>query len=108
MTVMSDLIERGGIPEGYQVEIFDGRVIMTPHSPERCWTVSDVTDAVKASGIARERVFGNVLVRFPGENDATPDLTIVRFDAERRRNSYPCIDVLAMVEVPSEPEDEKD
>ncbi|GHE74259.1 hypothetical protein GCM10018782_54980 [Streptomyces griseoaurantiacus] len=108
MTVMSDLIERGGIPEGYKVEVFDGRVIMTPQSPEQDWTVSDVKDAVKAAGIARERVFGDVLVSFPGENDAAPDLTVVGFDAERRGNSYSCLDVLAVVEVPSEPEDEKD
>jgi hypothetical protein len=105
---MSDLIERGGIPEGYKVEIFDGRVIMTPQSPERHWTVSDVEDAVKAGGIARERVFGGVLVTFPGENDAAPDLTIVGFDAERRKNSCSCLDVLMVAEVPSEPEDEKD
>lgn len=108
MSVMSDLIERGGIPEGYKVEVFDGRVIMTPQSPEQDWTVSDVKDAVKASGIARERVFGDVLITFPGENDAAPDLTVVGFDAERRRNSYSCLDVLAVVEVPSEPDDEKD
>ncbi|WP_405769009.1 Uma2 family endonuclease [Streptomyces sp. NBC_01538] len=108
MTVMSDLVKRGGIPEGYKVEVFDGRVIMTPRSPEQDWTVSDVKDAVKAAGIARERVFGDVLVTFPGENDAAPDLTIVDFDAERRKNSYSCLDVLAVVEVPSEPEDEKD
>ncbi|WP_406172609.1 Uma2 family endonuclease [Streptomyces sp. NBC_00996] len=105
---MSDLIERGGIPGGYKIELFDGRVIMTPQSRERDWTVSDVKDAVKAAGIARERVFGDVLVTFPGENDAAPDLTIVGCDAERRKNSYSCIDVLAVVEVPSEPEDEKD
>ncbi len=80
---------------------------MTPRSPEQDWTVSDVKDAVKAAGIARERVFGDVLVTFPGENDAAPDLTVVGFDAERRGNSYSCLDVLAVVEVPSEPEDEK-
>ena len=108
MSVMSELIERGAVPEGYKVEVFDGRVIMTPQSPERDWTVSDVKDAVKASGIARERAFGDVLITFPGENDAAPDLTIVGFDAERRKNSYSCLDVLAVVEVPSEPEDEKD
>ncbi|WP_220213398.1 Uma2 family endonuclease [Streptomyces shenzhenensis] len=105
---MSDLIERGGIPEGFKVEVFDGRVIMTPQSPEQDWTVSDVKDAVKAAGIARERVFGDVLITFPGENDAAPDLTIVGFDAERRKNSYSCLDVLAVVKVPSEPGDEKD
>jgi Uma2 family endonuclease len=108
VSVMSELIERGAVPEGYKVEVFDGRVIMTPQSPEQDWTVSDVKDAVKASGIARERVFGDVLITFPGENDAAPDLTIVDFDAERRKNSYSCLDVLAVVEVPSEPEDEKD
>ena len=42
MSIMSDLIGRGGIPEGFKVEVFDGRVIMTPQSPERDWTVSDV------------------------------------------------------------------
>ncbi|MCD9873639.1 Uma2 family endonuclease [Streptomyces guryensis] len=105
---MSDLIERGGIPEGFKVEVFGGRVIMTPQSPERHWTVRDVESAVSAAGIARERVFGDVLITFPGENDAAPDLTIIGFDAERRKNSYSCIDVLAVVEVPSEPEDEKD
>lgn len=108
MSIMNDLIERDGIPEGFKVEVFDGRVIMTPQSPEQDWTVSDVKDAVKAAGIARERVFGDVLITFPGENDAAPDLTIVGFDAERRRDSYSCLDVLAVVEVPSEPDDEKD
>ncbi|MEU9183968.1 hypothetical protein AB0D14_05250 [Streptomyces sp. NPDC048484] len=61
---MSELIERGGVPEGYKVEVFDGRVIMTPQSPERHWTVRDVEGAVTAAGIARERVFGDVLVTF--------------------------------------------
>jgi hypothetical protein len=88
---MSDLIERGGIPEGYKVEVFDRRVIMTPQSPERDWTVSDVKDVVKAAGIARERVFGDVLITFPGENDAAPHLTIVGFDAERRRTATPVL-----------------
>ncbi|WP_435211476.1 hypothetical protein [Streptomyces sp. bgisy034] len=88
MSVMSDLIERGAVPEGYKIEVFDGRVIMTPHSPEQDWTVSDVKDAVKTAGIARERVFGDVLITFPGENDAAPDLTVIGFDAERRKNSY--------------------
>ncbi|MEV0639644.1 Uma2 family endonuclease [Streptomyces sp. NPDC050619] len=105
---MGDLIERGAVPEGYKVEVFDGRVIMTPSSPEQDWTVSDAKDAVRAAGIAREPVYGDVVITFPGENDAAPDLTIVGFDAERRKNSYSCIDVLAVVEVPSEPEDEKD
>ncbi|MFI9610452.1 Uma2 family endonuclease [Streptomyces sp. NPDC052023] len=108
MSVMSDLIERGAVPEGYQIEVFDGRVIMTPQSPEQDWTVSDVKDAVKTAGIARERVFGDVLITFPGENDAAPDLTVIGFDAERRKNGYSCVDVLAVVEVPSEPDDEKD
>jgi Uma2 family endonuclease len=108
MTVMSDLIERGGIPEGYKVEVFDGMVIMTPQSPEQDWTVSDVRDAAKAAGIARERILADVLIAFPGENDAAPDLTIVRSDAERRKNSYSCVDVLAVVEVTSEPDDQKD
>ena len=105
---MSDLIERGGIPEGFRVDVFDGRVIMTPRSPEQYWTASEVAEAVQAAGIARERVFGNVLISFPGENDAAPHLTIVGFDAERQKNSYSCLDVLAVVEVPSEPDDEKD
>ncbi|HEY8981759.1 MAG TPA: Uma2 family endonuclease [Streptomyces sp.] len=108
MSVMSDLIERGAVPEGYKIEVFDGRVIMTPQSPEQDWTVSDVKDAVKTAGIARERVFGDVLITFPGENDAAPDLTVIGFDAERRKNSYSCVDVLAVLEVASEPDDEKD
>jgi len=108
MSVMSDLIERGAVPDGYKIEIFDGRVIMTPRSPEQHWTVSDVMDAVKTAGIARERVFGDVLITFPGENDAAPDLTVIGFDAERRKNSYSCVDVLAVLEVASEPDDEKD
>ncbi len=42
MTVMDDLLERGAVPEGYKVEIFDGEVIMTPQSPEQDWTVDEV------------------------------------------------------------------
>lgn len=70
--------------------------------------MADVGNAVKAAGIARDRVFGDVLVTFSGENDAAPDLTVIGFDAERRKNSYSCLDVLMVAEVPSEPEDEKD
>ncbi|MFB6555710.1 hypothetical protein [Streptomyces sp. NPDC056405] len=66
MSVMSELIERGAVPEGYKVAVSDGRVIMTPRTPEQDWTVSDVRDAVKASGTARERVSGDVLIAFPG------------------------------------------
>ncbi|MFJ2233008.1 hypothetical protein [Streptomyces sp. NPDC087859] len=62
---MSDLIERDGIPEGCKAEVFDGSVIMAPQSPEQDWTVSGVKDAVKAAGIARERVFGNGSSRSP-------------------------------------------
>lgn len=56
----------------------------------------------------RSRAMPVAPVTFPGKNDSAPDLTIVDFDAERRKNSYSCLDVLAVVEVPSEPEDEKD
>ncbi|MFI8929010.1 hypothetical protein ACIG3E_15200 [Streptomyces sp. NPDC053474] len=48
-------IARGAAPEGYKAEVFDGRVIMTPQSPERDWTVTDVKDAVKAAEVPRER-----------------------------------------------------
>ncbi len=108
MTVMDDLLARGAVPEGYKVEIFDGTVIMTPQSPEQYWTVLEVHAAAKAADIARERIFGDVLVRFPGENDAAPDLTIVADGAGRHGQTYDCIDVLAVVEVTSEPDDEKD
>ncbi|WP_369207012.1 Uma2 family endonuclease [Streptomyces sp. PU-14G] len=105
---MDDLLARGAVPEGYKVEIFDGEVIMTPQSPEQDWTLDEVRAAVRAAGIPRERVFGDVLVRFPGENDAAPDLAIVSDGATRHGNSYDCIDVLAVVEVTSRPDDDKD
>ncbi|MFE9331299.1 Uma2 family endonuclease [Streptomyces sp. NPDC006925] len=105
---MDDLLERGAVPEGYKVEIFDGEVIMTPRSPEQFWTVSEVRSAVRRAAISRERVFSDVLVRFPGENDAAPDLTILAEGAERRGNSYNCVEVLAVLEVPSRPDDGKD
>ncbi len=108
MTVMDDLLERGAVPEGYKVEIFDGEVLMTPRSPEQFWTVSEVQAAARAVGISRERVLGDVLVRFPGENDAAPDLAIVADAAGRHKNSYDCIDVLLVVEVVSRADDDKD
>lgn len=107
MSVMDDLV-RGVVPEGYKIELFEGRVIMTPRSPEQDWTVSDVRDAAKSAGISRDRIFGDVLIKFPGENDAAPDLTILAEGASRSGNSFICVDVLAVVEVPSEPDDEKD
>lgn len=108
MTVMDDLLARGAIPEGYKVEIFDGEVIMTPRSPEQDVTVAVARYAVWQTEIGRDRVFSDVLVRFPGENDAAPDLTILAQGAERLGNGYPCNEVLAVAEVPSRPDDDKD
>ncbi|GAA2628415.1 Uma2 family endonuclease [Streptomyces axinellae] len=108
MTAMDDLLARDAVPKGYKVAIFDGEVIMTPRSPEQFWTVSEVQAAARAAHIPRERLLGDVLVRFPGENEAAPDLTIVADGAARHGNSYDCLDVLAVVEVPSRPDDEKD
>ncbi|MFI8851364.1 Uma2 family endonuclease [Streptomyces sp. 891-h] len=105
---MDDLLARDAVPEGYRVEIFDGEVIMTPQSPEQDWTVNEVRSAVRKAAVPRERVFGDVLVRFPGENDAAPDLTILAEGAERHGDSYDCMDVLAAVEVTSRPDDDKD
>ncbi|MDJ1138153.1 Uma2 family endonuclease [Streptomyces iconiensis] len=104
---MDDLV-RGVVPEGYKIELFEGRVIMTPRSPEQDWTVSDVRDAAKSAGISRDRILSDVLIKFPGENDAAPDLTIITGGATRSGNSFTCVDVLAVVEIPSEPDDEKD
>ncbi|MFE5599904.1 Uma2 family endonuclease [Streptomyces coelicoflavus] len=108
VSIMGELVERDALPEGYTVAVFDGRVIMTPRTPEQDWTASDVRDAVKASGVARERVFGDVIIIVTGEDDAAPDLPIAGIGAERRGDGCSCLDVLAVVEVPSEPEDEKD
>ncbi|RCG20905.1 Uma2 family endonuclease [Streptomyces diacarni] len=105
---MDDLLARGAVPEGYTVEIFDGEVIMTPQSPEQDVTVAEARYAVWQTPIGRDRVFSDVLVRFPGENDAAPDLVILAEEAERRGNSYNCTEVLAALEVPSRPDDDKD
>ncbi|MBO8194126.1 Uma2 family endonuclease [Streptomyces oryzae] len=105
---MDDLLERGAVPEGYSVEIFDGEVIMTPQSQEQDLTVALTRYAVWQTAIGRHRAFSDLLVRFPGENDAAPDLTILAEGAERRGNSYHCDEVLAVLEVPSRPNDDKD
>jgi len=106
MPVMRDLLALDGVPEGYRVEVFDGTVIMSPRTPELSQTVHMVSDAARDAvpfPIVRERVLGNVWVRFPGENDAAPDLVILTHDAERRGDSYVCIDVLAIADVINEP-----
>ncbi|MGP3985376.1 Uma2 family endonuclease [Streptomyces sp. 3N207] len=108
---MRDLLARDGVPEGYKVEVFDGTVIMSPRTPEQSRTAFQIRRAVEDAvpfPIGRERVIGNVWLRFPGENDAAPDLAILAHDAERHGDSYDCIDVLAVAEVASRPGDEKD
>ncbi|NGO70542.1 Uma2 family endonuclease [Streptomyces sp. SB3404] len=104
---MDDLV-RGVIPEGYQIELFEGTVIMTPQGPEQSRTVFRLSSAAEAAELPAERVLSDVLIKFPGENDAAPDLTILAEGATRAGNSYFSHDVLAVVEVPSEPDDDKD
>ncbi|MEU0193064.1 hypothetical protein ABZ250_24815 [Streptomyces afghaniensis] len=52
---MSDLIERGGIPEGDKVEVFDGRVIMTPQSPEQVRKAVTLMTEPRDTGLWEER-----------------------------------------------------
>ncbi|MEU7313414.1 Uma2 family endonuclease [Streptomyces sp. NPDC007083] len=105
---MDDLLERGAVPEGYKVEIFDGEVIMTPRSTQQFQTVYRFSRAAESAGVPLGRMAGDVLVRFPGENDAAPDWVIVADGADGEGNSYYCVDVLAALEVASRPGDEKD
>ncbi|NSC23609.1 Uma2 family endonuclease [Streptomyces albus subsp. chlorinus] len=108
---MRDLLARDGVPEGYKIEVFDGTVIMTPRSPEQSQIAHLITDAARDAApfpLAQGRVLGNVWLRFPGENDAAPDLFVLGHDAERRGDSYLCVDVLAIADVVSEPDGRKD
>jgi Uma2 family endonuclease len=104
---MDELLRREALPAGYKVQSSDGHITMTPWSPEQDWTVDEVRVAARKAAIPRERVFSNVLVRFPGENDAAPDLTIIAEGAWRHRGRYSCVDLLAVVEVASRPEDKE-
>ncbi|MEV5505128.1 Uma2 family endonuclease [Streptomyces orinoci] len=95
-------------PEGYVVEIIDGRVIMTPQSPTQSNTIRSITrQAERALGEDVPLVF-DVAIDFPGETSSAPDVSILDLDAQPRGKRYVCQDVVAAIEVVSSDSDDQD
>lgn len=94
--------------EGYVVEIIDGRVIMTPQSPNQSNTIrSVIRQAERALGEDVPMVF-DVGIDFPGETSLAPDVAILDLDAQPRGKRYVYMDVIAAIEVVSTKDDVND
>jgi Uma2 family endonuclease len=110
VTVQDDLLLRAADRaaaefEGFKVEVVGGQLIMTPQSEIQSWTITDVQDAAKASGVNKRRLLSDVLVRFLGEPPRAPDIAILEQEAEA---PYSCEDLLAAVEIVSAEDDDHD
>ncbi|MFD7918665.1 Uma2 family endonuclease [Streptomyces sp. NPDC059740] len=103
-------IDYSVLPDGYQVSVFDGEIVLTPQSDTRYWTIESIAFAARTGQVPRARRLSDVLITFPGENDAAPDFVVLADGAEPvpGRKAYDHADVLLTVEVVSQPGDPKD
>ncbi|SEO77912.1 Uma2 family endonuclease [Actinacidiphila rubida] len=111
MTVLDELwreIDATVKTEGFKIEILDGKVVMTPQSPEQDWTIDEIKSAVRKAGIAFNRLVSKVAIDFPDETSSAPDVSVLDKDAHRNQNRFTCIDLLAAFEVVSRPGDRND
>ena len=111
MTVLDELwqeIDATVKTEGFKIEILDGKVVMSPQSPEQDWTTDDIKAAALRAGIDRSRLVRDVAIDFPGETSSAPDVAVLDKGAHRIKNRFTCVDLLAAFEVVSTPDDEND
>lgn len=111
MTVLDELwqeIDATVKTEGFKIEILDGKVVMTPQSPEQDWTTDDIKEAALKAGITRDRLVRDVAIDFPGETSSAPDVAVLDAGAHRNKNRFTCVDLLAAFEVVSQPGDPND
>ncbi|MBC2879439.1 MULTISPECIES: Uma2 family endonuclease [Streptomyces] len=103
---MRNAIERvSPLLKGFKIEAVGDRVIMTPQSSVRSWTVFDVQTAIVASGVDRQRVLNDVEFGFPGEPDRCPDVAITD---DGSTDPYSHEDLLAAIEIVSSKNDKND
>ncbi|MET9515023.1 Uma2 family endonuclease [Streptomyces sp. NPDC002994] len=110
MSVMDDVLRHAAEQiakehEGFKVEVVGGRVVMTPQSNVQSWTIRRVQNAADAAGISEERLISDVLIKFPGDPDRVPDVTIL---TEGAKEPYTYEDILAAVEIVSTKDDVND
>lgn len=111
MTVLDELwreIDATVTTEGFKIEILDGKVVMTPQSPEQDWTTVRIRQAAESAGIAFERLVSDVAIDFPDETSSAPDVSVLDRSAHRHQNRFTCVDLLAAFEVVSKPGDPND
>jgi Uma2 family endonuclease len=94
--------------EGFKIEILEGKVVMTPQSPEQDWTTDDVKASALQAGISRDRLVSDVAIDFPDETSSAPDVSVLDKGAHRNQNRFTCVDLLAAFEVVSKPGDPND
>ncbi|MBY8880184.1 Uma2 family endonuclease [Streptomyces sp. PLK6-54] len=94
--------------EGFKIEILDGKVVMTPRTPEQDWTIDEIKSAARRTGLTRERLVSDVAIDFPDETSSAPDVAILDNGAHRTQNRFTCVDLLAAFEVVSRPGDPND
>lgn len=111
MTVLDELwqeIDAAVTAEGFKIEILDGRVVMTPQSPEQDWTIDEIKAAARRAELVRDRLVSDVAIDFPDETSSAPDVAVLADGAHRHRNRFTCVDLLAAFEVVSKPGDPND
>lgn len=91
--------------EGFRIEVVGGRIVITPRSEIRSWTIRRVQNSAEAAGIAEERLVSDVLIQFPGEAPRAPDVAILE-DGATAPYSYE--DLLVAIEIVSTPDDDND
>lgn len=111
MTALDELwrvIDAAVQAEGFKIEILDGKVVMTPRSPEQDWTTVRIRTAAESGGIAFQRLVSDVAIDFPDETSLAPDVSVLDHGAHRNQNRFTCVDLLAAFEVVSRRGDPND
>ncbi|MGW4893619.1 Uma2 family endonuclease [Kitasatospora sp. NPDC004240] len=98
-----EALEGANLPSGYQVEITDGKIIMTPRRESRWEIVLSAAPQIKEQLAGHGRVLSDVMIDFPSTLFGyAPDLAVVAPGAERNdRGRFEWHDLEAVLEVVS-------
>ncbi|SDT78242.1 Putative restriction endonuclease [Streptomyces sp. TLI_053] len=98
-----DVLEGVNLPDGYRVEITDGRIIMTPQGENQWEVILSASTQIKKQLSGKGRILSAVMIDFPSTLFGyAPDMAVIAPGAERNsRRRFEWHDVEAVLEVVS-------
>ncbi|MFE5589812.1 Uma2 family endonuclease [Streptomyces sp. NPDC056549] len=98
-----DVLDGVNLPDGYRVEITDGKIIMTPQSEDQSDVLIEAGPQIKKQLAGHGKVLSDVMIDFPSSLwGYAPDLAVVAPGAERNiRGRFEWHSLEAVLEVVS-------